>query len=247
MTLQGIIRRVLFTVLPTDRRLRDVDVRLRMRMQGRAPDTLSGWAAAADMDTETARRSLNRLMEFGWADRIAKDGPGRQLIGPCMPIAVEAVVAERLQLVRLSVPRVGEWLMMCWLDLLAASDDIIDNSRPGWLRSPGSSARFELDREYPSARVAFEFQGSQHLVIGGPYAHTQEEYAKQVDRDNIKAGICVRNRYRLIEITKEDLTLDRMISKVQGVLPIAYYLKGGPIEAALSDMSRAYISYTPPN
>lgn len=54
----------------------------------------------------------------------------------------------------------GEAIMQEYLSLLIDSDQFTDNARPGFLVSPLTGERLELDRFYPQAKVAFEFHGA---------------------------------------------------------------------------------------
>ncbi|MEW6048508.1 MAG: hypothetical protein AB1609_18860 [Bacillota bacterium] len=48
--------------------------------------------------------------------------------------------------------------MKCWLDLLVAGDDFVDNARPAFLGNPLSRDPLEFDRYYLDG-VRFEFNG----------------------------------------------------------------------------------------
>ncbi|MGB4338302.1 MAG: hypothetical protein WBK10_07015 [Bacillota bacterium] len=241
MTLAQIIRRVLIAELPIDHRLLDFDIRVRLLLHSSPPATMRALADTIGAGVETVRRSLIRLRECGWVEDVGKAPRGALLVAACLPLPVEELVADRLQVVRNSVDWLGQWLMRCWLDFLVAEAHYIDNSRPAWLKSPGLG-RLELDRDYPRQRVGYEFQGQQHFTEGGPFAPDRKKFEERVMLDNIKAGICVRNRYRLIEVVKEDLTREIMLAKTKGYLPIANYHVDSPIERALTEMSMAYIN-----
>jgi len=65
---------------------------------------------------------------------------------------------------------------------------------------------WEVQREYRSLGVAFEFQGEQHFRPTEAYPDEDAQLRQQL-RDDQKVGVCLRNGIRLVEITFEDLTL----------------------------------------
>ncbi|OPZ50046.1 MAG: hypothetical protein BWY92_01117 [Firmicutes bacterium ADurb.BinA052] len=99
----------------------------------------------------------------------------------------------------------------------------------------------ELDREYRSLGVAFEFQGEQHFRPTEAYPD-EDALARQQLRDDQKVGVCLRNGIRLVEITFEDLTLKGMLKKVDG-LPLRHYRADGPIIRTLGQFGDSYISW----
>ena len=239
MTLAQIIRRVLIAELPSTIGC-SISTSGRLLLHSSPPATMRALADTTGAGVETVRRSLIRLRECGWVEDVGKAPRGALLVAACLPLPVEELVADRLQVVK-QRGLAGQWLMRCWLDFLVAEAHYIDNSRPAWLKSPGLG-RLELDRDYPRQRVGYEFQGQQHFTEGGPFAPDRKKFEERVMLDNIKAGICVRNRYRLIEVVKEDLTREIMLAKTKGYLPIANYHVDSPIERALTEMSMAYIN-----
>ncbi len=243
MMIAHITRRATIAELPRDKRLRNTDTRMRLLLDRKHPMTRKEVAQIADVDVETARRCLIRLRECGWvAEERSLRGRSRRRVGlirPCLPAHVEAIVAARLMVVKLSVDWLGQWLMRNWLDVLVEENEYIDNSRPSWLKSPGMGY-MELDRDYPNQRVGLEFQGQQHYQKGGLFSTDKSQLDEQVRRDNIKAGVCARNAYTLIEVCKTDLTLKTMREKIAGHLPPAIFNPDGPILRTLIDISQGY-------
>lgn len=259
MTLRDIVNAFLINELPADRRLKSLDIKIRFAIHSRQWVTFSVVAEMLGLDDETVRRSLKRLVRTGWAEclddsqlhKIGVDagrgtsGQRKTVIAPWLPRDIEARVADHLSLVRWGSRPIGEWLMRCWLDLIVASRKYIDNSRPTWLRLPSASAPLELDRDYPEERVGLEYQGSHHFIKGGKYAQSQSDVNEQYERDCAKIGVCQRNNYTLIEVTRQDLSMSTMMEKVKGRLPLAYFREDGEIRLKLTEISEHYKSLAP--
>ncbi|MFZ5823499.1 MAG: hypothetical protein ACOY94_04045, partial [Bacillota bacterium] len=114
-------------------------------------------------------------------------------------------------------------------------DDYQDNASPDWLLNPYTRELMELDRYYPTAGVAVEYNGDQH------YAETDlatfEETVRQVGRDAMKAFICRARGIELAIIQPEDLSLKRIDHKLPGRLPRRDLEGMEPLVAALEEMA----------
>ena len=73
----------------------------------------------------------------------------------------------------------------------------LDNARPAFLRNVLTRGRMEYDRYYYAHKAAFEFNGPQHYRTTQRYPDATE-LAKQQARDNMKAGISVRQGMTLV-------------------------------------------------
>lgn len=133
---------------------------------------------------------------------------------------------------------VGEALMREYLSLIGDSDEYDDNATPGFLVNPFTGEEMQFDRYY-QPRVAFEFNGPQHY---GPTARYSKEadIRKQQGRDYIKIGISATRGIRLVVVHPEDLTLEVMRQKVDGLLPLRNLDGHEPLIAYLESVSRAY-------
>jgi len=191
--------------------------------------------------TSMRRDSIKVLTERGWTLCIDSEDSRSKVIVPTWPVSVEAAIAALVADDKESVAFLGQWIMWGWLDVLVDALDYLDNSRPDWLRNADTGYRMELDREYRSLGVAFEFQGEQHFRPTEAYPD-EDVLARQQLRDDQKAGVCLRNGVRLVEVTFEDLTLRRMLKKVDG-LPLRHYRPDGPIIRTLSQYSDSYIAW----
>lgn len=238
MTLRYIMDTTIIGEAAKDRRLTATDFRIFVHLYYSVPKSIRSHGRGLGFAWETVRRSIRRLISFGWALELS--GDTYPLITVWMPLDVEKKIADALMRIRTEVPFMGEWLMKCLLDLIVADRDFRDNVRPEWLVKGDGRRRFELDRWYPNASVAFEFQGQQHFRIGMDFSTTQDDLNKQVDRDNTKFGLCARHGIRLIEVTARDLTFETLRGIVEPLLPVVPIRSEGPLFNTLDGMCRSY-------
>ena len=125
---------------------------------------------------------------------------------------VDRVRRNRDQQVKESV---GEAWMKEWLTLLIADDLFTDNARPGFLVSTLTGERLEYDRWYPRLKLAWEFHGPHHFDQAD-----KAQLARQQTNDMMKIGLSQRAGVRLIEITAEDLRLDRILALIPDGTPL---------------------------
>ncbi len=241
MSFRQHIQSIVPKALAHDKELSDLAVRILLVLQSNRFRSIAELAQAIGACRDRAGKAVQTLIKRGWAFCVSNEGSRSKVIVPTWPVSVEAALASLISGDRESVAFLGQWLMWCWLDALVDCSDYMDNSRPDWLRNADTGHRMELDREYRSLGVAFEFQGEQHFRPTEAYPD-QDEHARQQLRDDQKAGVCLRNGVRLVEITAEDLTLKRMLRKVDG-LPLRHYRTDGPVIRALQQISESYISW----
>lgn len=86
--------------------------------------------------------------------------------------------------------------------------------------------------------MAFEFNGAQHY--GATAAVSQAQADAQRTRDLIKAGLCLYEGILLILIHEEDLSLQAMIDRLDGRLPMRDLADHEPV---IDLLERASLSY----
>ncbi len=87
-----------------------------------------------------------------------------------------------------------------------------ESIRPDWLKNPTTCKNLKLDGYSDELKIAFEFQGRQHLDSNTQY---QDDYEKQKARDEIKRSICKHLGVNLIEINQPpSYSVDKFISNV---------------------------------
>jgi len=204
--------------------------------QAPRPGSLAELGRIAGVERRQTARLCGQLARTGWMKLVRS---GRETVPvPVCPVAVEERQAERLlKLVAMSRHK-GECLMKCWLDLLVASDNFVDNARPGFLGNPLSGESLEFDRYYLDG-VAFEFNGPQHY---GPTASFPDEQAfrEARARDLLKKGLGCEKGIELVEITADDLSLDGMTARLPALLPRSIVDRDGPYAKALERLCQEY-------
>jgi len=188
--------------------------------RGRAGQfTYAGLAALTKLGPNTLKRAIIELDGSGWVRPIQRSRLSPIIFKLGTPALrrseAEALVAER-RLKRASYG--GEAIMQEYLSLLIDSQDFADNIRPGFLISPLTQERLEVDRMYRSLKVAFEFHGDQHDRASGRF--TQRQVDDQRLRDLIKAGLCVYEGIQLVIVRTEDLSLQGMFRKIGQRMPL---------------------------
>lgn len=206
--------------------------------------TYAALCAQTGLSRNALKAAAADLTGAGWLKLSQKNrlSPIRFSLGsPAWRRSLAEATAARRRLDRLKYT--GEAIMQGFLSLLVESEEYFDNARPGFLTSPLSSERLELDRFYPQQNVGFEYHGAQHF--GQTDKFSQAEAEAQHLRDVIKAGLCVYAGVHLVIITAADLSLQGMIRKVRGVLPLRDLAGHELLIDVLEDASLTYIANTP--
>ena len=241
MSFRQHIENIVPNALVHDKRLCDLCIRIYLTLQGNRFNSIEELAKAIGACRARTAKAMATLVDRGWAFCIDGENRRRKAIAPAWPVSVETAIAALIADDKESVVFLGQWLMWDWLDVLVDALDYLDNSRPDWLRNADTGYRMELDREYRTLGVAFEFQGEQHFRPTQAYPD-EDAQARQQLRDDQKVGVCLRNGVRLVEVTFEDLTFKGMLKKVDG-LPLRHYRADGPIIRTLGQSADSYISW----
>ena len=72
--------------------------------------------------------------------------------------------------------------------------------RPDFLKNPETGRNLELDLYNDFYKVAVEYSGKQHYVYPNTFHKTQEEFIKQVRRDEFKVEMCDKHGIYLITV-----------------------------------------------
>ena len=92
------------------------------------------------------------------------------------------------------------------------SSHYIDNYKPSWLNG------LELDRYYPPLRMAFEFQGEQHIEFSFSKHNSHEDFIGQWNRDQLKKSILQKKKIILVEYSASELSIPTFSQKLSEVL-----------------------------
>lgn len=166
----------------------------------------------------TLKRAIAELTRTEWlliAQKRAR-APIEFVLGNPVATMVEAWVKKARWRIKRARNK-GEAIMHEYLSLLIDSEDYQDNVKLGILVNPSTGERMEFDRYYPKG-VAFEFQGPQHF--GNTDQFSKQEVADQMARDHMKRGICAKEGITLLEVRREDLSLNTMKRRVGTHLPL---------------------------
>ena len=104
---------------------------------------------------------------------------------------------------------VGEYLMVCMVELLVEETVLIEHGKVRGLVNPFTGGRLHVDLLLPLSLLAMEFQGPQHHRPTDRFP-SQSEFEEQQYRDEVKRRFCHRHGMGLIEVTAMDLSFTRL-------------------------------------
>lgn len=193
----------------------------------------------------TLKRAVRALQETGWLaiSQRNKFSPIHFVLrNPPAERCAEAMARAERRLNQAEYK--GEALMREFLSVLVNNDEYDDDASPGFLLNPLTGEELQFDRYYPP-KVAFEYNGRQHYGPTDRYADEAAVRNRQA-RDYIKMGISWARGIHLAVVHAEDLTLQGIRQKVEGLLPLRNLDGLEPLIAYLEKVSRAYRRKTPP-
>jgi len=182
------------------------------------------------------KRAVAELVAAGWL--MIAQANRKSPLSFTLRDPVSTRLRARISVIRRKVRKAqhrGETLLREFLNVLVALDDYEDNASPDLLLNPYTRELMELDRYYPTAGVAVEYNGDQHYEETD--LATFAETVKQVGRDAMKAFICRARGIELAVIQPEDLTLKSIDHKIPGRLPRRDMEGMEPLLAALEEMA----------
>jgi len=198
----------------------------------------SGLSQLTGASVTTLKKAIISLRGTGWL-RISQ----KSRYAPIHFTLLDPVAERREQERCLAEQRLnnakfkGEAIMREYLSLIADSDEYEDDATPGFLVNPFTGEEMQFDRYYPPT-VAYEFNGAQHY-IPTEFAD-QTDVRKQQGRDLLKRVISKDRGITLVVVHPEDLTLEGMRRKVDGILPLRKSEGHEPLIAFLQSVSRGY-------
>lgn len=72
--------------------------------------------------------------------------------------------------------------------------------RPNWLKNPLTNRNLELDGYCDELKLAVEYNGIQHYVWPNFTGQSEEEFKKQLYRDDLKRKICIEKEIYLLTV-----------------------------------------------
>lgn len=247
MTLHHLIDIIAIPRLLNDQQLQPLDIAVYMNLRYLGATTPYLLARRMRTSRETVRRSVARLKKAGWVIESSATPHGSAVVHAWMPLEVERQLTDELERVSREISPMGEYLLRWALDLLIEDRNYHDNVRPPWLVSGVGSEAFEVDRMLKGAMVAIEFQGRYHHRVPGMTPEEESRVQAQIERDNIKAGLLARAGIRLVEFSGRDLSFERIVEKMNGVVQLQTSfldaLRRRPLVRKLSEMMQSYRNY----
>lgn len=114
--------------------------------------------------------------------------------GPIQPEIPLPIIAPK----KCKKPSIGESLCLQTMQNIYGVPFV--KVHPKWLENPESKVNLELDCYNDDLKIAVEYNGEQHYKWPNFFHKTQEEFIKQVRRDQLKHELCERNGVYLITV-----------------------------------------------
>jgi hypothetical protein len=204
------------------------------------PRSIAHIASLSGIDRDVIERECAELKGKGWVKfDILKSRP--TIITPTAPDEVQDELIKVLKQDKAYWYPLGERIMKAMLDNTVASSNYLDNCRPDYVANPATGYRLEFDRLYGWS-VAFEFQGVQHRRLTSLHA-SGKEFEDAQTRDLVKIGLSTRHGIEVVEITEEDLRIDRMIARIPESLPLLRIDRAAKFIRYLDRLGFSYLSY----
>jgi hypothetical protein len=201
------------------------------------PDSIISLASTGKMPTKKAYATCKKMTASGW---MALQGQGRRLRPIALiPHVTQEKMARILEEEYEAAFNKGEFLTKRYLDLAVHSENCIENARLEILKNI-TGEPMEFDRYYRE-KVAFEFNGPQHLGVTEKF--TDEMAALELQsRDTRKVWLCEKADIILVRIYVADLHPHIMTRLIPSRLQRSYIDEQGPYYKTLCDLCAAYIA-----
>lgn len=170
---------------------------------------------------KTVRRAIHALVQDDWLNTWQKRKSQMAPYEFTLDTPSAKYCREQIEVTKMRLSRSGghgEAIAMAMVRLVVESSECWANTRPGWLVNPETKELMEIDICFPEHRLAVEFNGPQHYH---PTSFASaEDVAKQQNRDKVKAEILREKGFHLVVLTADDLSIDAVINKLQGLVPL---------------------------
>jgi hypothetical protein len=201
------------------------------------PDSVMSLALTGKIPTKKASAICKKMTASGW---MALRGHGRKLHPIALiPHVSQEKTARVLEEEYEASSNKGEFLMKRYLDVAVHSEDFIENARLEILRNT-TGEPLEFDRYYRE-RVAFEFNGPQHLGVTEKFTDETAAFELQ-KRDTRKVWLCEVADVILIRIYVADLHPRIMSRLIPSRLQRNYIDEQGPYSKTLCNLCASYIA-----
>ncbi len=207
-----------------------------LTIMAEGPASLTALAKRTGISYKVLLKHCERLANAGWLrlDRVSR----RVVPRDTLPTQEEKRLAEIVGKAIETAPYRGEATakaMVSWI--VAARVRILFNARLAHLRNQTTGQLLEYDIYVEKANWAAEFNGDQHFGPTKLYPET-DEFIKRIQRDIEKQRLSEKNGTKLSIITKEDLALGIIDSKIPSEIPRRVIGADSPMTQMLQKFGR---------
>ncbi len=200
------------------------------------PPSIQALATKLGMDRRPVADQCKELVRLGWM-QVGVEGAKRPPAA-VLPREVEVrLAAETHKLIKLA-PYGGEedtWRFIDWI--VAPGVRLVRNARPSFLDNPKTGHKLEYDVFAPDYAWGNEYHGDQHFSPTTQFPG-EKEFIERFKRDLLKIHLSKKNNVRLSVITKNDLSLDRVLAAIPADVPRRPFDPKGPYVQMLEKIGR---------
>ena len=201
-----------------------------------SPLSISMVAAKLDLHTVAVSKRCKALESLGWM-KLTKDGRSLKP-WPLVPHEVQATLAAETRETILMSQFKGEATTRAFVDwIVAPSVRLVFGARPSFLINKATKQQLEYDIYAVQRRWALEHHGEQHFGPTQLYPD-EKEFIERFKRDRLKLELSRQNNIRLSVVTKQDLTLDRMLAAIPEDIPKRALDPDGPFVKMLEKLGK---------
>jgi hypothetical protein len=193
-------------------------------------------SAKLDVDTNAISMRCKALESLGWM-KLTKVG---RCLRPsaAVPPEVEAKLAAEARNAILLSPYKGEATAKAFVDwIVAPGVRLVFGARPTFLFNKATKQQLEYDIWAIDLSWALEHHGEQHFGPTQLYPD-EKKFIERFKRDRLKLELSKQNNVRLSVVTKEDLTLERMLAAIPEDIPRRALDPEGPFVKMLEKLGK---------
>ncbi len=200
------------------------------------PRSLLSLTAKVGLYRGTVSKYCRQLANLGWFKMVGEGRSARPVA--IVPKDVEAKIAKSIHdHIELKPFRGEETAKAFAAWIVSPTVRLFFNVRPPFLNNKGTGYNLECDILAPDYAWAGEYQGAQHFGPTELYKG-EREFIERFKRDRLKAELCREHGVRLSYITKDDLTLERLLQVIPQDIPRRTLDPNGPCVEMLGQMGR---------
>ena len=200
------------------------------------PPSIRALSTRLNMDQETISKHCKALESLGWM-KLTKEGRTLRPSG-LVPHGVQAKLAAETRSTILMSQYKGEATTRAFVDwIVAPGVKLVFAARPAFLFNRATKQQLEYDIYAEELRWALEHHGEQHFEPTHLYPD-EKEFIERVKRDRLKLELSRLNNIRLSVVTKQDLTLEKMLAVIPDDIPKRALDPEGPFVKMLEKLGK---------